>query len=230
MRKISLSLIGLFAISALFMVSSAIAAPMVGYTGNTTVSINTGGSIRLSWAVYAAGSTEVTGTGTGAAGVNDFTYLYTFDNFTGTSESVASWSIGIPATTMTGSGALAGTTPSTLTPGGVTANNTTTAGVTSLSVQYTPGTLAASGTSSFYWLSAANPSETTSGTIVALTGGAGGFSAAGIMRADATAPPPTVPGVPEPETWALLIMLSGFTMWWMRRRQDEDVVEESFTA
>ncbi|MDQ6971680.1 MAG: PEP-CTERM sorting domain-containing protein, partial [Mariprofundaceae bacterium] len=39
------------------------------------------------------------------------------------------------------------------------------------------------------------------------------------------------PGVPEPETWALLLAMMAFTTLWVRRRQDDDVpLETSITA
>jgi len=38
------------------------------------------------------------------------------------------------------------------------------------------------------------------------------------------------PGVPEPQTWALLITLLGFTTWWLRRRRDNEPLETSIAA
>jgi len=52
-----------------------------------------------------------------------------------------------------------------------------------------------------------------------------------IVAPDAVSgPPPPSPGVPEPETWALLLAMMGFTMVWMRRKQDDDAPLETTIA
>ncbi|MDQ6971902.1 MAG: PEP-CTERM sorting domain-containing protein, partial [Mariprofundaceae bacterium] len=55
--------------------------------------------------------------------------------------------------------------------------------------------------------------------------------APGLMAApDPLGGPLGVPGVPEPETWALLLAMMAFTTLWMRRRQDDEPLETSIAA
>jgi len=61
----------------------------------------------------------------------------------------------------------------------------------------------------------------------------GGASGNALMAAPTSLGAPLasgVPGVPEPETWALLLAMMGFTMVWMRRKQDDDAPLETTIA
>ena len=198
----------------LFVMTPAWAGPINGFTGTVTFDFGGGQTADVSWAVYAKNKTDIVDS------PGNFTYLYTINGISGIANPLKSWTTGLLAsTTIAGSGNFTGTA--------ATVSNT----AFSLDAGYPSGgsTLTSGGSSSFYFLSPNNPSNTDSSTSIQIWGGASATQLGLIMRPDpgAAAPPP---GVPEPETWALLIMLSAFTMWWMRRRQDEDVIEEDFTA
>jgi len=217
---------------AVFFVPASSFAGALYHSDSTTFDIkDLGGSslgtTTMSWKIYNPGGTTVTDFGNVTAGASDYVYVYTMNGFTASNTSYGTLTnmTAVLDTTVsfTGYGFLNGTAPTSTTPPGAGSSAYLNAAFSGL---------ASGSSSSFYWTSAATPGLTNATTQLtsagSLTGTGVGLTANFVTPGGAGGSP--VPGVPEPETWALLIMLSGFTMWWMRRRQDEDVVEENFTA
>jgi len=174
-----------------------------------------GSSTTIDWTVYSPGTDPY-----GATGVGN-TYAYTLNGwagYTGTAQ----------LDIFNGFGVLNG--------GG----NTSTAGVTA-TVTQTPaapagsaygvmsgalsgGAFGALDSTTFWWTSSMGPVNTTA----QISNGPETLVGTGrIVAPDAITPPP---GVPEPETWALLLAMMAFTTLWMRRRQDDEPLETSITA
>jgi len=88
------------------------------------------------------------------------------------------------------------------------------------------GTFAAGSSATFWWQSTMGPVTTSA----QLSNGTESLIGLGrIVAPDAIVGPPP-PGVPEPQTWALMIAMMGFITLWMRRRQDDDAPLETTIA
>jgi len=190
-------------------------------SGTTTFNFFGGGgsTTTVDWAVYSAGTDPFGATGTGNV------YAYTLNGWSGYT-STAQLDI------FNGFGVLNG------------AGNTSSAGVTAtvgqnppapagsafgvMSGSLTGGTFGAGSNTSFWWTSSMGPKTTTA----SLSNGIESLIGVGrIVAPDAVSgPPPPSPGVPEPQTWALLLTLMGFTSWWMRRKQDDNAPLENAIA
>jgi len=176
-----------------------------------------GSSTAIDWTVYSPGTDPYGATGAGN------TYAYTLNGwsgYTGTAQ----------LDIFNGFGVLNG--------GG----NTSTAGVTA-AVTQTPsapagsafgvmsgtlngGAFGAGDSTTFWWTSSMGPVS----TMAIMNNGTETLSGIGrIVAPDAITGPP-LPGVPEPETWALLLAMMAFTTVWMRRRQDDEPLETSIEA
>jgi len=227
------------ALVAVFMAPAASFAGVLvtsGFADFDFSTVNAGeGTSRLNWSVYAGQgtATTITDAGGNSASVttSDYIYLYTVNGLTSSAgDGITNLGIELDVSpTITAYAAVGGTAPDAADPS-VPVSGSAPWVVAGLNAVYgSPGLQ--SGVSSFYWTSAATPGLTTATSQLTLKDG---FFNRVVQSASIEMVTPggatPLPGVPEPETWALLIMLSGFTMWWMRRRQDEDVVEESFTA
>jgi len=199
--------------------SHALTAPSL--SGTVTLDYGADGITTLDWAVYAP-----TDTGS-VAGVSatDFTYQYTLHSWAGYPGSLF-WDIGKdPAFAVTGLGLVGGgADPATgIGDAGGSFALDNVGAFTSLTAWYT-STLGPAATWMQTRVSGIPPGPSTPINIGA------GFDSQLIMGAG-TSPGPGLggaPGVPEPETWALILLLMAFTTWWMRRRQDEhDPLETS---
>lgn len=180
------------------------------------------GSTTLDWAVYAPSDTGA------VAGVSaDYTYQYTLHGWSGYTGTFASDIYRSEALT-TGSGTSTSGTTATVAAiadgfPGVFGFDTDAAAPFSSTSQTTTGWF----TSKF--------GPVTSTFDVTLDRTAWVASGASIMT-DGTGPggisgTPLAPGVPEPQTWALLLTMMGFTTWWMGRRRDDDApLQTSITA
>ncbi|MDQ6986453.1 MAG: PEP-CTERM sorting domain-containing protein [Mariprofundaceae bacterium] len=214
------------------------------FNGTVNLNFSTGGSTTLDWAVYSPGNTGA------LAGVNatDYTYQYTLHGWSGfpvTGNFFSDIGMTLPATGV-GSG-VSGTTSTVTTSaspfsdfyqGSAFFFDTHAAGTP---IDFTSATSTTTG----WYTSALGPVDTWiagnltgAGNPTTYTAGQGldGQKIMGAGTASIVAIPNTgglpggVPGVPEPETWALLLAMMGFTMVWMRRRQDDDAPLETTIA
>ena len=223
MRKLTLFTFGML-LPALMMAAPAWAGVIGGFTGNTTFTFSgpgAGATAKLSWAVYTKNDTTFVNS------PGNYTYVYTIDNISGVPVDayISVWDIAVNDPPIAGHSDAGGTILAT------TGTLSTFGSLTKLKADFITTPLSNSGDSSFYFLSSYNPLNSTSGSSMVLDGTVSDtFTSNALIMRPGTESTPPPPGVPEPETWALLIMLSGFTMWWVRRRQDEDVIEENFTA
>jgi len=184
------------------------------------------GSTSLDWAVYAPGDTGA------VAGVSaDYTYQYTLHGWSGYAGTYVSDIYRAPAFA-TGTG---------------TSSSGTTATVSAIDYgTIVPGGLGIFGFDTDLATPFNSPSQTTTGWFTSSLGPVNSTFDLSLNRADwvasgatimtdGTGPGgisgPPLPGVPEPETWALLLSMMAFITVGMRRRQDEDKpMETSITA
>jgi len=208
--------IGMLALLPLMAATPAQAA--IIDSGTTTFNFFNGGgsTTTVDWSVYSAGSDPFGATGAGNV------YAYTLNGWSGYTGTA---NLGI----FNGFGVLNGAGNAS---SGVTATVSqdpaaplgSAFGV--MKGGLAGGTFGASSKTTFWWTSTMGPKTTTA----QLSNGTETLIGMGrIVAPDAvTGPPP--PGVPEPETWALLLAMMGFTMVWMRRKQDDDAPLETTIA
>ncbi len=209
MRKYTLLGLGTL-LSMAMIVIPAWAAPT--WSGTSTFTFS-GSSTTVDWAVYQLGDT-----GPGYISATEYTYAYTINGWSG-ENGWLQYSVNLTASDVTGAGTSITGGAQTLmpTPPGAAS------GITQIKGSYPAGSIGVGNTSTVFWTSGYSPVTASGGSSLSIGGQTATMSGALAMA-------PSAPGVPEPETWGLLIMLSAFTMWWMRRRQDENVAEEDFTA
>ena len=192
--------------------------------GTTTYDfISNGGSTQtMTWEVY-----KPTDTGSLSGSATDFTYQYTLTGWNGYYDTGAVLDILTPFI------------DSTVVPAATTGNGVNLSLGLSPAISTTP---AAPGTAPFqlslgggsfvdpltdsvtaWWTSKAAPVYTTSQLTASFTVGSPETVYSGAQLTMA-------PGVPEPETWALLLALMGLTACWLRRRQDDKPLQSSITA
>jgi len=173
--------------------------------------------VTVDWAVYAPGAAN-----SFAATTTDYLYAYTLTNTNGLASGFSGdYVLAVPGLTgMTSSGVVNGTNMAVTTPfaGDLYANFhiTNFAGA---------GTSSAPGTGTAWFTSAIAP---TAGNFIVNGNPNIGQMAAPVPGGGALTG--GVPGVPEPQTWALLLAMMGFTMVWMRRKQDDDAPLETTIA
>ena len=185
-------------------------------SGTTVFDFGGGSSTSVDWKVYDPGTAPFATTGAGMI------YTYTLNGWAGYS-SAAILNIFNGFGTLNGAGLSA--TP------GVSATvsqvPSAPAGGTFGLMQgsLNGGAFGVGQSATFWWTSTMGP-KTTSATLstsAAVTPGTGR-----IVAPDAVTGPP--PGVPEPQTWALLIAMMGFAVLWMRRREDDNAPLETAVA
>ncbi|MDQ6986440.1 MAG: PEP-CTERM sorting domain-containing protein [Mariprofundaceae bacterium] len=181
------------------------------FSGTTTFSFPSGGTATLDWAVYKPGAV-----GPAYVSAVDFTYAYTLKNWT---NYISNGQLDIltpllPSVT----GATAVTTGFAQLPflGPAAADP----GAPSLTSLYFGGQFLTGDTTTSVWTSTLAPAFTKA-QLTNISIGSGPIAGNSLVMA---------PGVPEPQTWALLIAMMGFSTWWMRRRQDEDEPMETIIA
>ena len=194
-----------FFIASMFMFISgqAVGAPIYG--GTATFDFGVKGNTTVNWAVYAKGSTEISA----SASAQDFTYLYTIYGHSDAGAKLQSLTLAaIAPVTINSFGVDSGMTPE-FTP------SVAGSGVSSLKVTYMSG-LGSNQSSSIYWVTPGAPAYASQSANLVLAKGATQYTASSrdLM----------VPGAPEPETWALIIVLSAFSLWWIRRESGDDTV------
>jgi len=235
MRKI-LSILVLACIPMLLAPTHSQALPIIGVpnTGSVLFDLNAAAPgtnvATVNWSVYAPGDTAAL-----SGSATDYTYQYTLNGWSGIDPSFGGifevWTGASPA--ITGSGtASTGTVPAFSWIAGPALN--------SWVLDVSGGTFTSPSSSITGWLtSAIAPTE----SVAQLGTGPKGASTLGASVGLAidgqsiqamnsgTLPDLGAPGVPEPETWALLLAMMAFTTLWMRRRQDDDApLELSITA
>jgi len=202
MKKI-LTLAALLLIPLLFAPSHAQAAPL--FSGTSLFVLNGGSdSIHVNWSVYDSAASVPGGlTGLGAGYVYQYS-LTSGNGSAGTYDFSALLGATVP---ITGAGFASGPNlaVSTQTPSGA-------ASASALSA--TLITTGPTGDFAGVWWSSTAAPVISNVTINGVTG-------SGAVMA---------PGVPEPETWALLLAMMAFTTLWMRRRQEDEQLERSITA
>jgi len=219
MKKL-LSLTILFIIPLLLAPMQGVAAPT--WSGTTTYDFGGGNVTTMDWAVYKGAAAPVSfGSPTAP-----YTYAYTLNGWAGYSAGGSAVALDIfypfidPAispkpTTFNGIASnIAGLAP-TITSG------PSAPGTATFQLGISGGTFVAADTATAWWTSDFAPVYTTS----ALTVGATTINSGTVVSQLTMAP-----GVPEPQTWALLITLMGFTTLWIRRRQDDDSLEIGIPA
>jgi len=201
-----LTLTALLLMPLLFAPSHAQAAPL--YTGFSLFALNGGSdSMTVNWSVYDSAASAPGGlTGLGAG----YVYQYTLASGNGTAGTYNFSALLGASLPITGAGFASGLNlaVTSQTPGGA-------ASASALSATLT--TTGPTGDFVGVWWSSTAAPVISNVTINGVTG------TQAIMA-------PGVPGVPEPETWALMIALMGFTTWWLRRRQDEEPLQASIAA
>jgi len=219
--------LSLVAMLPLMVASPAMAVPT--FSGTVNLNFSTGGSTTMDWAVYAP-----TDTGSISGSTTAYTYQYTLHGWTGYAGSFFS-DIGmvLPETSSgvvlgggaTGGGSYAYGSPysdfyqgQSLFFDTLGVANFTNSGATSTG-WYT-STLGPVKT----WI-AGNLTGAGSPTTYKAGLGIDSQIIMGAGTSDITAIP-LAPGVPEPQTWALLIALMAFTTLWMRRRRDDEAPME----
>ncbi|MDQ6986767.1 MAG: PEP-CTERM sorting domain-containing protein [Mariprofundaceae bacterium] len=227
-------MIAALAVIPMLAASPANAAPTT--VGTVNLNFSTGGSTTMDWAVYAPGDTGA------LAGVSttNFAYQYTLHGWSGYTGNFYS-DIG------------SGGTANILTVGSSPNGTGATVPVSnspfsdffagpSFFFDTHGGTMtSAANTTTGWYTSALGPVQTWiagnltgAGSTTTYTAGLGLDSqiilGAGTSPITATPLAGGVPGVPEPETWALLLAMMGFTMVWMRRKQDDDAPLETTIA
>jgi len=215
MKKL-LSIIALTCMPLLIAPMHAHAVPLFTGTANFTFSAIPGDATTVNWQVYAPGDV-----GSMSGSLTDYTYQYTLNG----------WST-YPGDVLLEiwAGTSAGITGASNTPS-ITLNPPT--GPASTGFQMSTATTALAGvggSAAFYWTSTVAPTLSVAqisssfvvGPPLGMTGGT-------IMAPNQGTMPPA-PGVPEPQTWALLLSLMGFTTWWVRRRRDEEALLETSIA
>jgi len=212
MKKI-LSLAVLLLMPLMLTPTKAQALPLL--SGTSSFTFPTHGTTSVDWAVYAAGTSPF-----GSAPLTDFVYSYTINGWTGSSGWV-DLQINIPpgaVTTGSGFSTTGGTAAPVL--------STSASQLRSQNGSVPSGTAltSPSQTSTAWWSSSQGPvmSDAILTTGLETVGGSSPIAVMG-----PSAPPP---GVPEPQTWALLLALMGFTTWWLRRRQDDVPLETCIAA
>jgi len=229
---------------ALCMSNLAQAAP--SFSGTVNLNFTTGGSTTLDWAVYAPADT-----GSLSGSTSEFTYQYTLHGWSGFS--TANGGTGQFFSDI-------GMAPGSATSLGFATAGGTTATVSNLASPYSDFYQGASlffdthttnggidfvsptATTTGWYTSALGPVNTwIAGNLtgVSVPGSTPPTYTAGlgldsqIIMGAGTAPisaVPLAPGVPEPQTWALLLAMMGFATWWLRRRQDNEPMQTSFAA
>jgi len=211
-RLLSLFILSLF---PFFFVPTQVQA-IPTFSGTTTFAFPSGGgTATLDWAVYKPGAV-----GPAYVSAVDFTYAYTLKNWSGyiSNAQLDILTPLLPSVTgatavTTGLGPLPFLGPPAADPG-----------TPILTSFYAGGQFLAGDTATSVWTSTLAPTFTkaTLDHFSATGGPTGPIAGNSLVMA---------PGVPEPQTWALLIAMMGFSTWWMRRRQDEDEpLETSITA
>jgi len=243
MKKIILFAAMLLA-PALFMPNLAQAAP--SFSGTVNLNFSTGGSTTMDWSVYAA-----TDTGSLSGSTTQYTYQYTLHGWSGFSAANGGTGqffsdIGMAAGSATSVGfATAGGTSATV-------SNF----ASSYSDFYQGASLFFDTHTVNGGIDFTSPTATTTGWYTSSLGPVNTWIAgnlAGVSVPGATPPTykagagidsqiimgagnstinavPLAPGVPEPQTWALLLAMMGFATWWLRRRQDNEPLQTSFAA
>jgi len=205
MKKI-LTLAALLLMPLLFAPSHAQAAPL--YTGSSLFVLNGGSdSMNVNWSVYDSAASAPGGlTGLGAG----YVYQYTLASGNGTAGTYNFSALLGASLPITGAGFADG-------PNLAVTSQTPSGAVSASALSATLTTTGPTGDFAGVWWSSTAAPVISNVTINGVTG-------------SATIMAPGVPGVPEPQTWALLITLMGFTTFWLRRRQDDEALETSIAA
>ncbi len=207
----------------LFVPLQAEAAPSWTGTANFAFSSTPGDAAIVNWSVY-----KPTDTGSFSGSSSAYTYQYTLNGWAtnpgdplleiwaGTSADITNG--GIVAT-----GAGLTTTNTISPPAGASSNQGFQLSVIG------PGLTTSADTVTAWWTSTVAPTLSVARISSVIVGGSPiGMTSGSIMAPNKGIPPP---GVPEPQTWVLLLTMMGFTTWWMRRRQDDDApLEMTITA
>jgi len=196
-----------------------VAAPT--WFGTTTYDFGGGNISTMDWAVY-----KPTDTGPGYVDTSRYTYAYTMNGWDGYAAGGSTAVLDVffpfvdpaisakPTINNGTTSSIAGLAP-TITSG------PSAPGTATFQLGLSGGTFVAADTATAWWTSDFAPVYTTS----ALTSGATTINS-GMTAGQLT----MAPGVPEPQTWALLITVMGFSTWWLRRRLDDDPLETSIAA
>jgi len=218
------------------MLAPAKAQALPLFSGTTQFNFFPGNTATVDWSVYAPG-----GAGSLSGSASDYTYQYTLSGWSGYegNAQLDIWTGMTPGITGTGSTSAGATAPTPTVVGAALSY-----GFFSMAISGPDLTLPANSITGWF-TSAIAPTYTVAQLFTGPawnTMAGAGIDTQLIMSANMgttpfTGPPGGLPpgaamppGAPEPQTWALLITLMGFTTFWLRRRQDDEALETNIAA